>query len=161
MRTAIVMCALGVVLVLLSSAATAQSAEGSARDTDVELLRSNIQAGMKIIIQHTMQFTDAESKKFWPIYEDFALERQAVGDKLVQLIDDYAHHFDTMEDAKAKELTERMLNLEAENVNIRQNYWPSFAQALGAKRAAKFYQVDSRLSLLIKAQLMDEIPLVQ
>jgi archaellum biogenesis protein FlaJ (TadC family) len=66
-----------------------------------------------------------------------------------------------MDDAKSKELTGRMLNLEAENVNLRQNYFPSFSRALGAKKAAKFYQVDSRLSLLVNAQLMDVIPLVR
>jgi hypothetical protein len=33
-------------------------------------------------------------------------------------------------------------------------------KALGAKRAAKFYQVDNRLSLLVNLQLTSEIPLI-
>jgi hypothetical protein len=33
-------------------------------------------------------------------------------------------------------------------------------KALGAKRAAKFYQVDNRLSLMIDVQLTDNIPLI-
>lgn len=38
-------------------------------------------------------------------------------------------------------------------LNLRQEYWPKFEKALGAKRPAKFYQVDNRLSLLVNLQL--------
>jgi hypothetical protein len=33
-------------------------------------------------------------------------------------------------------------------------------KALGAKRAAKFYQVDNRLSLMVNLQLAAAIPLI-
>jgi hypothetical protein len=42
---------------------------------------------------------------------------------------------------------------------LRQDYWPKFQKALGAKRAAKFYQVDNRLTLMVNLQLTSEIPL--
>jgi hypothetical protein len=164
MKMVIAVCALFAVLVLSSPPASTQTAQVSApsiSDSDIQLSRSNLQAEKKNIIQHTMEFTDADAKAFWPIYDDFARERQKLGDQLLQVIDDYADHFVSMDDAKAKELTQRMLNLEAANVNLRQNYFSSFAKALGPKRAAKFYQVDSRLSLLVNAQLMDVIPLVR
>jgi hypothetical protein len=53
-----------------------------------------------------------------------------------------------------------LLNIEAKTVNLRQEYWPKFEKALGAKRAAKFFQVDNRLSLLVNVQLTSDIPLV-
>ena len=149
--------------VLLLSAARAQTAEVSAKpltDTDIQLLRSDIQAQKEQIIAHTMQFTDAESTAFWPVYRDYAHDQQVIGSERVELIKDYAKNFDTLNDAKANELTERMLNLEAKNVNLRQSYWPKFAKALGAKRAAKFYQVDNRLTMMVNVQLASEIPLV-
>jgi hypothetical protein len=34
-------------------------------------------------------------------------------------------------------------------------------KALGAKRAAKFYQVDNRLSMIVNLQLTAAIPLIQ
>ena len=149
--------------VLLLSAARAQTAEVSAKpltDTDIQLMRSDIQAQKEQIIAHTMQFSDAESTAFWPVYRDYAHDQQAIGSERVELIKDYAKNFDTLNDAKANELTERMLNLEAKNVNLRQSYWPKFAKALGAKRAAKFYQVDNRLTMMVNVQLASEIPLV-
>ncbi|HXY48652.1 MAG TPA: hypothetical protein VEI01_04310 [Terriglobales bacterium] len=149
--------------VLLISAARAQTAEVSAKpltDTDIQLMRSDIQAQKEQIIAHTMQFTDAESTAFWPVYRDYARDQQAIGSERVDLIKDYAKSFDTMDDAKAKDLTERLLKLESKNVDLRQTYWPKFAKALGAKRAAKFYQVDNRLTMMVNVQLASEIPLI-
>jgi Spy/CpxP family protein refolding chaperone len=150
--------------VLFSAALSAQTAQVTVKpltDTDIQLLRSDVQAGKNQIIADTMQFTDAESTAFWPVYRDYARDQQVIGDKRVQLIKDYATNYDTMDDPKAKDMVQRMINIEDETLNLREDYWPKFMAALGAKRAAKFYQVDNRLSLIINLQLSANIPLIQ
>lgn len=149
---------------LLIPPALAQTVDVTAKpltDSDIQLLRSDVQADKNQIIAHTMQFTDAESAAFWPVYRDYARDQQVIGDKRVQVIKDFAIHYDALDDAKAKDLTEKMMNIENEMVALRKTYWARFAQALGAKRAAKFYQVDNRLSLIINMRLASEIPLIQ
>ncbi len=149
---------------LLLPMAVAQTAEVSAKpltDADIQLLRSNLQADKNDIITRAMQFTDSESNAFWPIYRDYVRDQQSVGDERVQLIKDYAQNYDAMDDAKAKNMVQRQLNVDAKFVNLRQQYWPKFEKALGAKRAAKFFQVDSRLTLLTNLQLTSEIPLLR
>jgi hypothetical protein len=149
---------------LLISSAFSQTVEVTAKpltDADIQLLRSEVQADKNQIIGHTMRFTDSESTAFWPLYRDYSRDQQAIGDERVQLIKDYAQHYDAIDDAKAKNMIERLLSIEAKVVTLRQEYWPKFEKALGAKRAAKFFQVDGRLSLLVNLQLTSEIPLVQ
>jgi Spy/CpxP family protein refolding chaperone len=149
--------------VMLSAASQAQTADASAKpltDSDIQLLRSNVQADKNTIIAHTMQFTDAESGAFWPLYRDYARDQQVIGDERVQLIKDYALNYDSMDDPKAKDMVQRMINIEDETLNLREDYWPKFMKALGAKRAAKFYQVDARLSLIVTVQLTSAIPLI-
>jgi hypothetical protein len=160
MRMLKAVCAL---FALLIPSALAQTTEVSAKpltDSDIQLLRSDVQADKNQIITHTMAFTDAESGAFWPVYRDFARDQQAIGDERVKLIKDYAQNYDKIDDAKAKDMAQRLMNIEAKMVNVRQEYWPKFEKALGAKRAAKFYQVDSRLSLIVNVQLASVIPLV-
>ena len=150
-------------LALLSAVTSAQTAEGTAKfltDSDIQLMRSDVQADKNEIIAHTMQFTDTESVAFWPVYRDYAYGHQVIGDERVQLIKDYALNYDSMDDAKAKDMVQRMINLEDETLNLREDYWPKFMKALGAKRAAKFYQVDNRLRLIINLQLSENIPLI-
>jgi len=149
--------------VLSITAAWAQTADVSAKpltDTDIQLLRSDIQAQKEEIIAHTMQFTDPESTAFWPVYRDYSHDQQAIGTERIELIKDYAKNYDTMDDAKAKDLTQRYMNTDAKWLNLRQEYWPKFVKALGAKRAAKFYQVDNRLTLMMNVQLASGIPLI-
>jgi Spy/CpxP family protein refolding chaperone len=148
---------------LLSVVASAQNAGSSAKplsDTDIQLLRSDVQADKNKIIADTMQFTDTESTAFWPVYRDYARDQQVIGDDRVRLIKDYLQNYDSLDDNKAKDMVQRMINIEDRTLNLREDYWPKFMKALGAKRAAKFYQVDNRLTLLINLQLSDNIPLI-
>jgi hypothetical protein len=158
------LCSLCALATLSSPMSLAQTAEVTAKpltDTDIQLLRSDIQNGKNKVIADTMKFTDAESNAFWPVYKDFSRDQQAIGDDRLKLIKDYAQNFDSMDDTKAKDMAQRLLGVDSRYVSLRQDYWPKFEKALGAKRAAKFYQVDNRLSLLINLQLASEIPLVQ
>jgi len=160
MRTSMVVCA---AIVLINAAASAQTTQVAAKpltDTDIQLLRSDVQSDKNQIIADTMQFTDAESKVFWPVYRDFARDQQVIGDDRVQLIKDYAKNYDSMDDPKARDMVQRMINIEDRTLNLREDYWPKFMNALGAKRAAKFYQVDSRLSLIVNLQVTAQIPLI-
>lgn len=148
-----------VVCVLLIPASFAQNTGVS--DSDIQLLRSDLQAARTQIITDTMEFTDAESKAFFPVFRDYTRDQQKIGDKRVKLIDDYAKAYDTMDDKTAKDLVQRSINIEDEFLNLREDYWKKFEKALGAKRAAKFYQVDNRLTMMVNLQLSQGIPLAK
>jgi len=150
-------------LVLLSTVAFAQTAEVTVKpltDSDIQMLRSDLQADKNEIISATMQFTDTEATAFWPVYRDYARDQQVIGDDRVKLIKDYAANYDSMDDSKAKDMMQTMITIEDRTLNLKEDYWPKFMKALGAKRAAKFYQVDNRLSLIINMQITDSVPLI-
>lgn len=152
-----------VACMLLAPLSIAQTADVKATpltDTDIQLLRSDLQGEKNRVIADTMKFTDAESSAFWPLYRDYAQSQQLIGDEILSVLTDYAQHIDAMSDDKAKELAQRLLNLQAKVVHVRQDYWPKFDKALGAKRAAKFYQVDNRLTMMINIQLASQVPLI-
>jgi hypothetical protein len=151
-------------LVLFSVVTLGQTVEVTARpltDSDIQLIRSDVQADKNKIIADTMQFTDAESAAFWPVYRDYTYGQQVIGDERLQVIKDYAKNYDSLDDTKARDLVQRMINVEDKTLNLREDYWPQFMKALGAKRAAKFYQVDNRLTLIINLQLTSAIPLIK
>lgn len=149
--------------VLLTAALFGQTVNVSApplTDSDIQLLRSNVQSDKNDIIAHNMKFTDTESATFWPIYRDYVRDQEGIADKRLQLITEYAKSIDKMDDLKAKDLAQRMIKVDGDTLNLREKYWPRFEKALGAKRAAKFYQVDNRLSMIINMQLASQIPLI-
>jgi len=152
-----------VLFMLCTPSAKAQAAQSdqAVSDSDIQLLRSDIQADKNTIISATMQFNDKESAAFAPVYRDYARDQQIVGDDRVKLIKDYADHYESMDDATAKNLAHRLFDIDSRLNKLREQYWPRFETALGAKRAAKFFQVDSRLTLMINLKLTSAIPLIQ
>ena len=163
MKMAIAICGLCALLAVTVRLSSAQSAEVSATaltDTDIQLLRSDLQADKNKVIADTMQFTDAESSAFWPVYRDYVRDQQKIGDERLEVIKDYAKNYDSMNDDKARDMVQRMINVEDETLNLREDYWPKFMKALGAKRAAKFYQIDNRITLMVNLQLASAIPLI-
>jgi hypothetical protein len=161
MKTVIVICAM---CLLFMPSALAQTAEVTAKplsDSDIQLLRSDVQAERNDIITHTMLFNDLESAAFWPIYRDYARDQQVIGDDRWKLIKDYAANYDTLDDTKGNDLAKQMFSIDSRTTKLREDYWPKFEKALGGKRAAKFYQVDNRLSLIINLELSSEIPLLR
>ena len=146
-----------------TSGAIAQSAisDQTGTDTDIALLRSDVQAQRTDVVAHTMQLNDADAKNFWPLYREYVNKEQAIGDQRVSLIKDYASQYDTMNDAQADGLVDRMLKFDKSRTALRAEYYPKFKKVIGAKQAAKFLQVDNRLNLLVDLQIANAIPVIQ
>jgi Spy/CpxP family protein refolding chaperone len=152
-----------IVLAALSAWIFSQTAEVRAKpltDTDVQLLRQDIQSIKNQVISDTMNFNDKESAAFWPVYQRYSAAQRAIADKRLAIITDYAQNLDKMDDAKARDLTDRMFAIEDETQALQKQYFARFEQALGAKRTAKLYQVDNRLTQMVNLQLASEIPLI-
>ena len=130
-------------------------------DKDIQLLREDIRSQKKQLIAANMQLTDAEATKFWPVYDAYTAATTKIGDTRVALVKEYAQSYDTMTDAQAKSLIKRWAATDQELVNLRMQWMPKFEAVLPGKKAALFFQIDRRLSLLIDLQLASMIPMVQ
>lgn len=130
-------------------------------DDDIAVLRQDVQADKTQIITRNMEFTEEQSKAFWPVYREYALEQQKIGDQRVALIKDYATNYDKIDDTQADSYIQRAVKYEDEISSLRKKYIPKFKKAIGAKQTAKFLQVDNRLNLLVNVQLAALLPLIK
>src|SRR5215475_7313079 len=148
-------CALAIVMAAISPSSVSQTAEVHAKpisDADVKLLREDIQSMKDKIITDTMTFNEKEAAAFWPVYKEYSAAQHSIAQKRLAVITDYAQNLDKMDDLKARNLTERMFAVEDETQSLRKKYFSGFEKALGAKRAAQFYQVDNRLTQILNIQ---------
>ena len=155
-----VMVALTVLLISSGAGAQSPATDQSGTDTDIALLRSDVQAQKTDVIAHTMQLNDTDSKKFWPIYREYANQQQIIGDQRVSVLKEYSN-LDTIDNAKADDLMGRMLKFDRARSDLRAQYYTKLKQAIGAKQAVKFMQVDNRLTLLVDLQLASAVPIIQ
>lgn len=161
MKSMRILAMLAVALTVSGAAAQTSGTAQSGVDTDIALLRSDIQAQRNDIVAHTMQLTDDQAKVFWPLYREYVHQQQVIGDQRVSLIKDYATQYDSMDDAKAEVLMSRWLNYDEARTKLRSDFYPRFRNAIGAKQAVKFFQIDHTLNLIVDLQVASGIPIVQ
>jgi hypothetical protein len=134
---------------------------GYSQEAYIELLRSDVKTKKVAIITEVIQFTNEEANAFWPIYREYDLELAKIGDARIALIKDYAQHYETMTDEKAKELVQRALKLEGKRTKLKRKYFRRFDKALSSKTVAKFFQLENQINLLIDLQIASELPLIK
>lgn len=126
----------------------------------IELLRSNVQTAKTEVLTETMQLTDAQSTKFWPIYREYNVKLQALNDKKIAGIKQYAKEYDTMTDAQADQLAKIALDLENQRNALKRAYYEKFRTALGGIVAARWLQVENQLLMVIDLQIASSLPVV-
>jgi hypothetical protein len=154
------------VAALLASAAftlTAPIASAQDRQLDhyITLLRTDLKAQRAALIINNMEFTEAESAVFWPVYHQYQHEMTQVGNQRVALITDYLAHFDQMDDDKAKELTAKAAEVEEQRLAVMKKYVGEFAKVLPAKRVARLFQLELQMERLIDVQVSARLPLLK
>jgi hypothetical protein len=150
-----------VVLIGVTCLLTAAAASHAQMDSYVELLRTDIRAEKVAVITEVMAFTDEEGKAFWPLYREYELELAKLFDERLANIKDYAQHFETIDDAKADELLMTAFKIGEKRTKLQKSYYAKFKKAIGAKRAAKFMQLENQIDLLIDLQIAANLPLVE
>lgn len=143
-----------------AAAAPSQNSKATI-DQDVSLLRQDLRSKKKQLIAANLKLTDAESEKFWPVYDQYTADLKKLGDQKYALIKEYAQGYGTLTNDQALSLINKSLALDDQLVQLRIKYVPIFNKVLPGTKVATFFQMDRRISTLLDLQLASEIPLVQ
>jgi hypothetical protein len=130
-------------------------------DQAIEQLRKDARTDINTLITASMQFTSDEAAKFWPLYKTYEQTRKALTDERLAIIKDYAKNFSTMTDTKAAELMQRALGLEEKTAAAKRTFLGELGKVFPGKTVARFYQVHTRIDMLIDATFAGEVPLVR
>ena len=66
-----------------------------------------------------MQFTEAEGKAFWPLYEPYRAEMEKQGDALLKLVKEYGQLYPNVPEDRAKVMLKDLADLEKRRVETR------------------------------------------
>jgi hypothetical protein len=146
---------------LASAARAAQPGGGEAAKTNLDVLLDAIRANRKAVVAVNMKLTDDEATKFWPIYDRYQKEMNALGDRLVAVIHEYSQNFRDMSDDKAKKLVDDYLTVEDDRVKVRRAYVEEFAKVLPGIKLARFYQLENKMDAVIRYELASTIPVIE
>jgi hypothetical protein len=128
-------------------------------DEDIALLRQDIRTMKMQVIGENMSLSDTEAHKFWPIYKHYADDLHEVNNAKYALLKQYAETWSNMTDHDALIYVRHWMEVDAEAQALRLKYVPIVSLALPGRKAATFFQLDRRLSMMVDLQLFSQIPL--
>ena len=128
-------------------------------DADLQLLRQDLRAQKQKLIAENLPMTESEAIKFWAVYNKYVSDLRDINDEKYRLIKAYAEQWPTMSNDEALIYIRRWLEVDDQAHQLRSKYVPAVSQALPGKKAATFFQLDRRISMMIDMQLSSQIPL--
>lgn len=131
-------CLLAVLSIFVSSLTLAQTNPPPAQTKKSD----KIDALKVAFITKQLDLTPAEAEKFWPIYNQYQDEMQALNKSRMANTGDARPDIDNMSDADVSKMIENELAYEQQQVDIRKKYVTQFEKVLSVKKVAKLFRAE-------------------
>jgi hypothetical protein len=145
----------------LAASLHAQEPEKAA--SNMEILRDKLKADKKLVVAANMQLTESEAKAFWPVYDTYQKDLQAINDRTGKLITAYADAWNKgpVTDEAASKLVEEALAIEDAELALKRSYLPKLNKALPAAKVGRYMQIENKIRAAVKYELAGAIPLAE
>jgi Spy/CpxP family protein refolding chaperone len=127
----------------------------------IDTMRMEIAAARKQTVALNMNLTPDEATKFWPVYDAYRAEMKTARDGEWAMLHDYAQHYTMMTDSVAQRLMNGWMTSRKAQLDLRATYVPKFAEAVGWKKAARYFQIENKLDVMLDYARSKEIPLTK
>ena len=153
----------GLITVLLLAAQAAPAPETSDNIQNyLQLLRSDFNSTKVDIIHQIMKLSEADAKKFWPIYREYEneLAKQALdrAELMAQFIQ--SHQDGKLDNAKAQSISRGWFKLQRARLDLFEKYHRKIEKVLTPLQAGQFLQIENQLALFVDIAIAGEVPLV-
>ena len=142
-------------------AQTPKPADKAADVTDLQQLRADIQRDKRAFIASKMNLTDAEARKFWPIYDSYQRALEVVDRRRSRAIIDVVGQDRPLSDAYAKQLANDLIAVDDAEIRARKTLQNRLLRALPARKAVRYLQLESKIRAVEAYDVAESLPLVR
>jgi hypothetical protein len=150
-------------LVLTLSISVPVVAAEQPTNSDMQILLEKVKADKKLLVSLNMELSDAEAKKFWPVYDAYQVRLGQINDRIASLIEGYAAEYNnnSMTDAKAKKMISEMISIDQAEAAMKKSFVPKLYKALSPAKAARYLQIENKIRAALRYELAAAVPLVK
>ncbi len=127
----------------------------------MQALRSAVGQDKKGYVGNMLQLTDAEAKKFWPVYEAYQRTLASSDRRRARAYEDLIATDRPISDAYAKKLSEEMLLADEAELKARRTMHSGAMRALPDKKAAQYLQLEARLRAAKQYDMAAAMPAIK
>ncbi len=115
----------------------------------------------RLIVMENMDFTEAEAKAFWPVYEKHQEELFQVNQRGATLILAYASVYQSLTDDQATKLIDEYYDVQDDRLAAMKKMAVDVGKVLPGKKAFRYMQVEAKLTAIARYELAKGIPLAK
>jgi Spy/CpxP family protein refolding chaperone len=142
--------------------AASQGTAPPARDhSAADAVREAARTDKRGLVERNMQLTEAEAKKFWPLYDQHQKELDRIVKRQNRAVLDYVNAADGLNDATARRLAREVVEADTEEVRLRDKSLRKMLTSLPARKAVRYIQIENKLRSLNRFDVAESIPLVR
>ena len=127
--------------------------------TDEQVLLRQVMTDRKAVYSNNLKLTEAESAKFWPIYDEYEAKVKKVNDRFLANLNRFVENYDTLSEQDAAEVLKEKMAIEKEREMLKQEYTSKVAKVLPPTKALRYAQIETRLDNMIRRDVYSLIPL--
>jgi Spy/CpxP family protein refolding chaperone len=143
--------------------AAAQQAAPADRGSPASIaaFRDAVKADKRAVVTKNMDLTEAEAKKFWPLYDAYQKDLDKLLQRQNRAIVEYVGQASSMTDTNAKRIARELLDADAEEQRLRERQLKKLYSILPARKAIRYLQIENKIRTLNHYDMGAQIPLVQ
>ena len=127
---------------------------------EVDLVQSVFGMEKKAMAAEFIKLEGAPKDAFWVAYDEYETKRKELGKKRIGLLEKYVNGYSSMDDASMDQITKEIISLQGETDKLIVTYYNKIKKGSGVKAAAQFYQFENYILSKIRAEIMENIPLI-
>jgi len=126
----------------------------------VEMLRKDLKKDKVSILTELLALSPDQAAKFWPVYNEYDKSLTKLADERIALIRMYADNYSSLTDDMASKIAMGGLDIQSRRLDLQKQYFQKLSQALSAKDAARWLQVEMQVEKLVDLQILSSLPIV-
>ncbi|WPR75276.1 hypothetical protein [Algoriphagus sp. NG3] len=127
---------------------------------EIDLIQSIFGMQKKAFVATFIDVEDEKESVFWSIYDEYEAERKQLGKTRIALLEAYAENYDSMDETKTSALLNDMMALQANTDKQLTKFTKKIKKQVDVKTAAQFFQIEGYILSKIRAEILENIPLI-
>ena len=138
----------------------AAAAQASRDFTDMQKLRDEARADKRALVADALQLTDAEAKRFWPIYDTYQRSLDETNRRRVLALEGLMFREQKMTNLAAKRLVTELMAIDDAEAKARHALRNRLMRSLPSVKVARYLQLEDKLQAIRDYDVASSVPLV-
>jgi len=129
--------------------------------SEYEIIKSIFDTEKRSYYEKYMELTDAEEKVFWPIYEDYEIDRAKYSRKRLNALAFFAKNYGTMSVSQARNFMDDIFDYQKKEIKLKKKYFRLMNSKMSAQKAVRFMEIEEYINSSIKIKILENLPFIQ